>query len=103
MKLDTCKIIKNTANFLNYQLTKNKLEILEKYLTFDNLKKVGFGGPSEGSSPMGRDFFRKGVIGDWKNYFDGKMQLSWNEWIADHLEGTDIVLPNHLIIRSFFC
>ena len=103
MKTNTTKIIQETTDFLKYQLSSNQLEQLENYLTFDNLKQVGFPGGENGDSPMGKNFFRKGIVGDWKNYFDGKMVLSWNEWIADHLEGTDIVLPNHQITRSFFC
>ena len=35
-------------------------------------------------------FFRKGQIGDWKNYFTGQKLEEWDAWIKQNLEGTDI-------------
>ncbi len=35
-------------------------------------------------------FFRKGEVGDWKNYFTGEKLEEWDEWIQKNLEGTDI-------------
>ncbi len=35
-------------------------------------------------------FFRKGEVGDWKNYFTGEKLKEWDEWIEKNLEGTDI-------------
>ena len=35
-------------------------------------------------------FFRKGEVGDWKNYFSGKKLEEWDAWIKTNLEGTDI-------------
>ena len=35
-------------------------------------------------------FFRKGTVGDWKNYIEGENENRWNEWIKNNLEGTDI-------------
>ena len=40
-------------------------------------------------------FFRKGVVGDWKNYFKGENLKVWDQWIQDNLQGTDIILPDH--------
>jgi hypothetical protein len=35
-------------------------------------------------------FFRKGEVGDWKNYFCGEKLEEWDQWIKTHLDGTDI-------------
>jgi hypothetical protein len=35
-------------------------------------------------------FFRKGEVGDWKNYFSGEKLVEWDEWIKNNLEGTDL-------------
>jgi hypothetical protein len=37
------------------------------------------------------DFFRKGVVGDWKTHFDEETNDRWNKWIAKNLDdGTDV-------------
>ena len=40
-----------------------------------------------------KNFIRKGMVGDWKNYFNEENNKVWDKWIAENLEGTDIVLP----------
>ena len=35
-------------------------------------------------------FFRKGKVGDWKNYIKGENEDRWSKWISDNIEGTDI-------------
>jgi hypothetical protein len=35
-------------------------------------------------------FFRKGQVGDWKNYFEGENLSQWDQWIAENLKGTDL-------------
>ena len=94
MKENLEKIIHETTGFLGYKLTENKVEILKDNLTIETFRQAeqGLFGPI---SPMGKEFFRKGIVGDWKNYFGGKTLLSWAQWISDHLEGTDIVIPKN--------
>jgi hypothetical protein len=36
----------------------------------------------------GNAFIRKGVIGDWKNYFTVAMNEDWDTWIAETLDGS---------------
>ena len=35
-------------------------------------------------------FFRKGEVGDWKDYFSGEKLQNWDEWIQKNLQGTEI-------------
>jgi len=37
----------------------------------------------------GNQFIRKGIVGDWKNYFDEAMNRDWDPWIQDQLKDTD--------------
>ena len=34
--------------------------------------------------------FRKGIVGDWKNYFEGERLKELDEWIEECLKGTGI-------------
>ena len=36
----------------------------------------------------GNTFIRKGIIGDWKNYFDDNMNEEWDPWIENQLAGS---------------
>ena len=66
---------------------------LDDHLYIGNHRKHGteslFGKDNPMNDNMER-FFRKGQIGDWKNYFSGEKLQEWDEWISQNLEGTDI-------------
>ena len=44
-------------------------------------------------------FFRKGGLGDWKNYFQGENLKTWDEWIEENLAGTDITLTLEWVMK----
>ena len=94
MKQNLEKIIEETSSFLGYNLTSNKIETLKNNLTIETFRKAEkeVYGPE---SPLGKEFFRKGIVGDSKNYFQGKTLLAWDQWISDHIAGTDITIPNN--------
>ena len=73
----------------------NYLQILtlDDHLYIGNLRKHGSEAMSGGDEAMKKtmlQFFRKGQIGDWKNYFEGEKLEDWNNWIQENLEGTNI-------------
>ncbi len=35
-------------------------------------------------------FFRKGEVGNWKEFFEGDILKQWNAWIKENVKGTDI-------------
>ena len=45
--------------------------------------------PADGK---GNGFIRKGVIGDWKNYFDEEMNDEWDGSIESQLLGSDYTM-----------
>ena len=66
---------------------------LDDHLYIGNLRKHGSEAMSGGDEAMKKtmlQFFRKGQIGDWKNYFEGEKLEDWNNWIQENLEGTNI-------------
>ena len=40
------------------------------------------------SDESGNTFIRKGITGDWKNYFDCDMNEDWDPWIEKQLAGS---------------
>jgi hypothetical protein len=88
MKMDQLKAIKDLTDFLEHPLTDEKMKILAEHLHIDNFRKI-----SKEVFPRDDKMvkkFRKGQIGDWKNYFtddDQKLKL-WNQKIDDLVENT---------------
>jgi len=41
-------------------------------------------------------FIRKGVVGDWKNYFDQETNRDWDCWIKETLKDTGMVMKFEL-------
>ena len=66
---------------------------LDDHLYIDNQRKHGSENMSNGSEMLKKmftHFFRKGQVGDWKNYFEGETLNQWDEWIANNLRETDL-------------
>ena len=98
MKRDLISVIGETAQFLRIHLTQLQILKLDDHLYIDNFKKIVTESfpkdPGSEESYMVK-FFRKGVVGDWKNYFKGENLKVWDQWIQDNLQGKDIILPDH--------
>lgn len=93
MKKDLIGVIKELCKFLNHHLTQLKILELDDHLYIDNFRKLStetFGDPKMVK------FFRKGTVGDWKNYFTGDHLDLWNKWIDDNTKGTDISFQFHI-------
>ena len=66
IRKDLMKTIREVSKFIGYHMTEYKMA----------------------------NFIRKGKVGDWKNYLnEGSTTKIWDEWIAENIKGTDIVLP----------
>ena len=66
---------------------------LDDHLYIGNLRKHGSESMANGNEMIKEKFvkfFRKGVVGDWKNYFSGDKLKQWDDWIKSNLEGTEL-------------
>ena len=92
MKIDLISVIRDVAQFIGYHMTELKILQLDDLLYIDNLRKLTVEGMGGGEQRV-KQLFRKGIVGDWKNYFDDENNAIWDKWIAENLEGTNIKLP----------
>ena len=86
------------AKFVKHPLSDAKIEELVEHLKFSNMKERA----TKAAEQMGGDdkqkaisdsfakFYRKGMVGDWKNYFKGEKLKTWDDWISKNLEGSEI-------------
>jgi hypothetical protein len=88
MRKDTIKEVTDLAEFVKHPLTEAKIEELVEHLKFSNMKERA--AKQMGANDSYTKFYRKGVVGDWKNYFKGEKLKTWDDWIAKNLEGSEI-------------
>merc|ERR1711970_560391 len=87
MKVDQKKVILDLCKFLEHPLSEDKVAKLVEHLKFENIKKNPAMNPPK-SEKMRQDFIRKGVVGDWKNFFTEEKKTEWNAWIEKKTSGT---------------
>ena len=85
MRKNSVKEVSSLATFLNHPLSEEKVNELVEHLEFSNMKERAVK-----ENPRSSTFFRKGEVGDWKNFFEGENLENWDKWIAKNLEGSDI-------------
>ena len=94
MKKDLIRVIRDMSKFLGYHLTELKILTLDDHLYIDNLRKNHAASmpakKNETLNKVATNFFRKGIVGDWKTYFAGDNLKLWDEWIKKNTEGTDL-------------
>jgi len=91
MKADQKRVIEELCTFLDHPLSEDKVETLVEHLKFENIRKNPAINPPK---PEGYkfDFIRKGVVGDWKNYFTEEKKTEWNAWIEKKTRGTGMAM-----------
>lgn len=72
LKIDFEAEVKRIGLFLGIELSQNEIEAIKKKTSMETLK-VRYKDNQSFENQKGSFFFRKGVIGDWKNHFDEKM------------------------------
>ena len=90
MKKDLPKVIRDLCDFLGYELSADKIAALVDHVSIENMRQISV----DMSPPHHREWaakhFRKGKVGDWKNYFEGEKLEEWNRWIEENLKDTGI-------------
>ncbi|ELT90619.1 hypothetical protein CAPTEDRAFT_101347, partial [Capitella teleta] len=68
MKKDTAEVVRRVAEFLEIPLDSKAVESIVENCNMDKMRK-GLVEAIPDESEMAKQFFRKGVVGDWKNHF----------------------------------
>ncbi len=97
MKKDLEGCIRKVAKFLGKDVTDEQVKMLIENLTFKNMKQNASEmeqqmqrvASTQGGSDD-RSFFRKGEVGDWKNYFTEEMNKRMDAAIDKHFKGTGL-------------
>ena len=93
MKMDLPQTVKTIADFLGYRLSPETISTIAEQTTFKAMKKNPAGNGDyydeyrrEKSSP----FMRKGVVGDWRNYFTAEQSARMDEECAKRFSGSGL-------------
>jgi len=93
MKKDQRSIIEDLCVFLDHPLTSSQVDKLVDHLKFDNMKNNPNANPHAGLDIQAEGtFFRKGEVGNWKNFFTAEKVEEWAGWIREETQGTGIHL-----------
>ena len=94
MKRDLKTVVSRIATFLGYNLSDEVVKMIVEQTTFEKMKE----NPSANQSWMNEyvkdksfKFMRKGVIGDWRNYFTDELSARMDTLIAEKVGSTGIV------------
>ena len=91
MKKDLSYWAKRMADHTGYSLEEEKVVELSEAMTFSNYRKISsMNAKKEKFKEGAGEFTRKGVVGDWVNYFDQDLNNCWNDWIRENLENIGI-------------
>jgi len=77
------------ANFLDQPLSDDLIRRIAEQCTFSGMKKnaASYSIPTkDGESSM----LRKGVVGDWKNYFTPELNERFEKEVLDKLKGSGL-------------
>ena len=93
LKKDLSRQIAIIANFLGYQLSQGEMKEIAEKATFHSMKKNKIGAIERNKTLVLREkksFYRKGIVGDWRNYFSDEQLEKFNRWCNSHLEDTGL-------------
>ncbi len=93
LKKDLVKEVGMISHFLNHSLSSTELQEVAAACTFEAMKKNKIGAIEKNKAKtMKKDqsFYRKGIIGDWQNYFSPEQTKAFDDWCELNLKGTGL-------------
>ena len=73
------------------ELTYSQIDQIIEYTDFDNMKKLKSFELNKTNFKEDFSFFRKGQVGDWKNYFTEEMSKRYDEKIKKELSSYALI------------
>ncbi|KAG7317900.1 hypothetical protein KOW79_018935 [Hemibagrus wyckioides] len=89
-------VLERMLLFLGKSMSKDALNHVTEHCTFKTMKQNKMSNYSlvpEALMDNKKSFLRKGIVGDWKNYFSPELESKFNTAISEELKGTDITFP----------
>ena len=92
MKADMEATIDDLSEFIEQPLSEEQKVLLQDHVKFENMRKNvnAYQNTNYDSNAPGFHFMRKGIVGDWINYFDDQTNKDYNEWILEKIRGSGI-------------
>ena len=94
MKKDPKATVNTIADYLGYRLSEDIIQKIVEQTKFAAMKlnpTANNGWMAEYHTEGATPFMRKGVVGDWRNYFTDEQSAKLDVLIREKLEGTDLV------------
>ena len=95
LKADLKGFIRDAASFIGKDFSGEKVDALADHLAIENFRNnpaVNMKPPKGMVPDEVRDnfnFIRKGIVGDWKNFFESERAKEWEDWIANNKGSVD--------------
>jgi hypothetical protein len=92
LKKDLKSGVRQVAEFLGFEISEAELESVAQNCTFEAMKarpETNLDQYPEHFKP-GTSFLRKGIVGDWKNYFSEEQLQAFDQWYNSHIQGSDL-------------
>ena len=84
MKADLNKSIKTIASFLGHNLSDEEIVKISEQSTFTAMKKNNAVNKTS-AKVFGDQFIRKGIVGDWKNYFTADQSAMLDKLVEEKI------------------
>jgi len=88
LKEDFIGVSRKVAEFLGKKVSDEQLDELKKHCSFNSMKNndmVNF----KAAGFTNIEFMRKGIVGDFKNYFNKELEAEFDKYVEERLVGTD--------------
>lgn len=89
---DIMRELRRLNTFLGTALTDEQLQTVANHTKFSNMKSRSTTNPTKAAVEIGRfkanegEFVRKGITGDWVNYFTQEMEEKFQKWVESSKE-----------------